>query len=197
MPKTPGIPGQRGLSMIEMVIAIVILAVALVSISVSISVGLGRNADVMLETRAVALAQSYLDEIFGRRFDENSNPRGIPPCSTNCTDELDFGPDLPETERIDFDDVDDYHGLDEGLGQTDPLRDAEGLERTGYENFRVRVAVRYLELVPDGVTPGVEETLGVNVDDLNNNTDAKLITVTVNHASNPQGWAFSVYKANF
>lgn len=179
--------------MIEMIIAIVILALALVAISQSISVGLSRGADIMLETRAVALAQSYLDEIFGRRFDENSNPRGIPPCLSSCTAEIDFGPDLPETERIDFDDVDDYHGLDEGLGQADPLRDAEGLERLGYENFRVRVSVRYLALDPGGV----EETLGVNADDLENSMDAKLITVTVNHVSNPQGWAFSVYKTNF
>ena len=188
---------QSGLTLVEMIIAIIILSIALVGISVSLSSGLGRSGNTIEEARAVALAQSYLDEIFGKRFDDASNPRGIPPCRTNCTDEVDFGVEAPEDERIEFDDVDDYHGLDEGWGQATPLQDAEGATRIGYDNFRVHVTVRYM----DTGVGGVEEELGFDFDtddtDMNNDQDAKLITVTVSHPTNEDGWKFSVYKTNF
>lgn len=203
---------QRGITIIEMVITIVILGIALVGITQMISNGLRSSANTLTETRAVALAQSYLDEIFGKRFDDASNPRGIPPCRTNCTDEILFGPedglggrpDSDEDDRVDFDDVDDYHELYEGWGQLAPfnvLRDAEGQEREGYENFSVEISVRYLEVG----AAGEEEFLGVDSDepveadqtDLDNAEDAKLITVTIRHPTNESGWPFSVYKANF
>jgi MSHA pilin protein MshD len=203
---------QNGITIIEMIITIVILGVALVGITQMISSGLRSSADTLTETRAVALAQSYLDEIFGKRFDDASNPRGIPPCRSNCTLESLFGPedglggrpDNGEDDRVDFDDVDDYHGLYEGWGRLAPfnvLRDAEGMERAGYENFSVEISVRYLEVGAGGE----EEFLGVDSDeileedqtDLNNAQDAKLITVTIRHPTNESGWPFSVYKANY
>ena len=188
------LPGrQRGLTLIELVAVIIILAVALIGVSAAISGAVSRSSDVLLETRAVALAQSYLDEILAKRFDERTAPRGIPPCRSNCTDEVDFGLDGGESDREDFDDVDDYHDLDEGLDQATPLQDAEGMDRLGYDNFRVRVTVRYLQL---GVGQP-EEELASEPNDLTDVQDAKLITVTVNHASMFSEWSFSVYKANY
>ncbi|WP_339857044.1 type II secretion system protein [Pseudohongiella acticola] len=188
------LPGrQRGLTLIELVAVIIILAVALIGVSAAISGAVSRSSDVLLETRAVALAQSYLDEILAKRFDERTAPRGIPPCRSNCTDEVDFGLDGGESGREDFDDVDDYHDLDEGLDQATPLQDAEGMDRLGYDNFRVRVTVRYLQL---GVGQP-EEELASEPNDLTDVQDAKLITVTVNHASMFSEWSFSVYKANY
>ncbi len=184
---------QSGLTLIEMVLTIVILAISIITITGMLSSGVGRSADTTLELRSASLAQSYLDEILGKRFDEHSSPRGIPPCRTNCTDEVDFGPDGGET-RARFDDVDDYHGLDEGEGQLTPLQDSEGNTRTGYENFRVRVSVRYMEIDPGGE----EENLAVAANDLDDNEDAKLITVTVNFiSSGDEGVSYSAYKANF
>lgn len=184
---------QQGVTLLELIAVIVILAISLAGVTAAISGALSRNADVMLETRAVALAQSYLDEILSRRFDENSAPRGIPPCRTNCTEEIDFGPDAGESERADFDDVDDYHELEEGFGYDDPLLDAEGNPRIDYDEFSVRVTVRYLELG----SGGTEEDLATELNDLTDAEDAKLIAVTIAHASNSTGWQFSVYKANF
>ena len=188
---------QKGLSLVELVVTIVLLAIALVGITQAVQFGLGQSADTTLEVRAVALAQSYLDEIVGKRFDENSPVNGIPPCHPTgppprqCTAEASFGPDGGET-RADFDDVDDYHGLDEGDGQVNPLQDAQGNPRTGYANFRVQVTVRYLN-------PGAgeeEETLAQN-NELDDQYDAKLITLNVSHRSLTNGIDFSVYKANF
>jgi MSHA pilin protein MshD len=184
---------QRGLTLIEMVVTIVILAISLVAISSILSSGVGRSSDTTLELRSAALAQSYLDEILGKRFDENSHPRGIPPCRSNCTLIGSFGPDGGET-RAQFDDVDDYDGLDEGEGQLTPLQDANGDTRTGYENFRVRVSVRYMDIGASGT----EENLAVAANDLDDNEDAKVITVTINFiSSGAEGVSYSAYKANF
>lgn len=184
---------QNGLTLIEMVITIVILAISLIAITSILSSGTGRSADITLELRSAALAQSYLDEILGKRFDERSHPRGIPPCRNNCTAFGSFGPDGGET-RDQFDDVDDYNGLDEGEGQLTPLQDANGVTRAGYDNFRVRVSVRYMNVA----AMGEEQSLAVATNDLDDNEDAKVITVTVNFLnSGAEGVKYSAYKTNF
>lgn len=185
---------HRGITLIEMVLTILILAIALVAITSMLSSGVGRSSDTTLEIRSAALAQSYLDEILSKRFDENSHPRGIPPCRSNCTDSGDFGPDSGEDDRADYDDVDDYHGLDEGQDPLNPLQDSTGAEREGYENFRVRVSVRYMDIA----VSGTEENLAVDLNDLDENEDAKVITVRVNYLnSGTEGIAYSAYKTNF
>ncbi len=183
---------QSGLTLIEMVLTIVILAISIITITGMLSGGVGRSADTTLELRSASLAQSYLDEILGKRFDEQSSPRGIPPCRTNCTDAIDFGPDSEVRAR--FDDVDDYDGLVEGEGEANPLQDSEGNPRTGYENFRVEISVRYMDIGASGE----EENLAVAANDLDDNEDAKLITVTVYFlSSGDEGVSYSAYKANF
>lgn len=195
---------QEGITLIELVITIVVLGIALVSLSGLLGGGISNNADITLQVRATALAQTYLDEILGKRYDEKSNNSGVPPCratappSRQCTAEVSFGADYGspvdpgENSRDRLDDVDDFDGMDEGDGQTLPLQDAEGNTRTGYDNFRVRVSVRYINL---GVGEE-EETLGVN-NELDDQYDAKLITVTVSTRSDSTGWDFSAYKSNF
>jgi len=188
---------QTGMTLIELVITIVVLAIALVTVTTMLSSGLGRSADTLLQVRTVALAQAYLDEILGKRYDEKTTNRGIPPCRASaaparqCTVEGSFGPDGGET-RARYDDVDDYHGLDEGEGQVNPLQDALGNTRSGYDNFRVEVDVRYINV---GVGEE-EENLGVN-NELDDQYDAKQIVVTVTHPSASQGIFFSAYKSNF
>ena len=110
---------QRGITLIELVISIAILAIALVGVTQLLSGGLGRSADTMLESRVGALAQAYLDEILGKRFDENTRDSGVPPCRNSlgstrlCS--MVLGPESGET-RATYDDVDDFNGLDEGEG---------------------------------------------------------------------------------
>lgn len=186
---------QTGITMVELILTIVIISVALVGISAAMTAGSSRSSDITLQLRTVALAQAYLDEILGKRFDENTRNRGIPPCrplsSRLCTAEGSFGSDGGET-RATFDDVDDYHGLDEGDGQVNPLQDADGNTRTGYDNFRVQVSVRYINIAGGEE----EETLGIGPE-LDGETDAKVVTVTVSSRSQPDGFKFSAYKSNF
>lgn len=191
---------QSGITLIELVVTIVILGVALVSLSGVIGGGASRNSDIAVQIRATALAQAYLDEILGKRYDENTRNGGIPPCQATgppprrCTAEASFGVEGGESTRARLDDVDDYHGMDQGDGQTLPLQDAQGNTRTGYENFRVRVVVRYINVGAGGEEENLNLVPGAALDD---EFDAKLVTVTVSDRSNTEGWDFSVYKSNF
>lgn len=189
---------EKGLSLIELVVTISILAVSLTGITFMIQGGMSRSADTLLEVRSVALAQAYLDEILSKRFDEESQANGIPPCRSlgggpkPCTDEGSFGSD-GETRAI-YDDVDDYHGLAEGDGEAFGLRDAQGMARSGYDNFHVAITVRYINLAGQD---GEEEDGLAQGSELNNQFDAKLITVSVSHRTQSQALQFSAYKSNF
>lgn len=171
---------QRGLTLVEMIVAIVILVLAMVLVARTVARGVVNAPEVVLQARAIALAQSYLDEIQARRFDEASAPNGIPPYAGPCAVLRE------ESTRADYDDVDDYHGLQEGFGQAEPLQDARGLARSDdYARYAVEVDVRCLD-------PGEGETaFGIP------SAYLKLITVTVRHPGHTEGWSFSVYKGNF
>lgn len=193
---------QTGLTLVEMVLTIVILSIALIGIAVTFNIGVSQSSNTLFELRATALAQAYLDEILGQKYDERSRNRGIPPCvatglpGRKCTPAL--GLNGSESARTSFDDVDDFDGLDEGLNGLDILRDATGSARVGYNNFRVQVSVRRI-LIGGGQA---EEFIQVLPATLVNNPvpddvfDAKLITVTVSDGS-ATGIQFSAYKSNF
>ena len=189
---------QSGVTLIELVVTIVVLSIALVGLSFAISGGLRQTSNTLFEVRAIALAQSYLDEILSKKFDERSRNGGVPPCKNplvmptlsgrQCANPL----LKEETLRTGFDDVDDYNGLDEGLNSLggDPLLDAQGNARANYDNFRVEVSVRLID------TAANEQFAATSTPKPNDSYDAKLITVTV---SNGDGAVidFSSYKSNF
>lgn len=156
---------QRGLTLVELVIAIVVLSVALYSSLQAFAFFSGRNADALLQTRALDLAQLYLDEILAKSFDEDSGPGGIPPyIGCRITDDGE--------SRALFDDVDDYHALDEAPALAD--QDLSAL----YAGYRVTVSV------------SCDATVGVN------SGGAKRIELQV---TSPQGDSsrFAVYRGNF
>lgn len=198
---------QQGFSLIETIVTIVVLAIALTGITIAIQRGSGSSSVAAVEVRATALAQAYLDEILGKRFDERSANRGVPPCrdpaiapgtSRDCTLEGSFGTEGGEgTDRSRFDDVDDYDNLNEGDGQGTPLQDAEGMTRDEYENFRVTVNVRYIHVLLATDEEYQLSASAANDEDIDDNYDAKLITVTIYYRGISEGFMFSAYKANF
>lgn len=167
---------SSGFSLIELVIFIVVLSVGLVGIITAINQTVTHSADPMIQIRAVELGQSYLDEILPRRFDENSAEGGTPRCGSSDTGSIACSATLgPEGEtRADYDDVDDYDGIDES-----PPKNALGAVRSDYGNYRVTVSVSHA---------GGEIGLTAN--------DAKLIAVTVYTPDNTT-FEFSAYRANF
>jgi MSHA pilin protein MshD len=158
-----------GVTLVEMVVVIVILAIALTTITQMVSQATVQGAFTYDETMAIELGQSYVSEIMGRRYDENSPLGGVPPCgapsAAACSTSFNDG-----ESRANYDDVDDYDGLDELPQRVDGSGGVEA--RGGYENFRVAVSVSQAT------------------------STAKRITVTVTQP-NSESIDFTVYKTNF
>jgi len=83
---------HRGVTLIELVVAITIVAVAATTILGAIAAVASRSADAMMQQQAIAIAQAYLDEILQRWV---VDPNGTP----------------PNTGRGSWDLVDEYNGL--------------------------------------------------------------------------------------
>ena len=66
---------QRGVTLIELIIAITIVAIGVTSILGALSVASSRSADAMVQQQSVTVAQAYLDEILQRWVvDPNGTP---------------------------------------------------------------------------------------------------------------------------
>jgi len=146
--------------MVELIITMMVISIAVLGITYSLSFAFKHQSDGVWQVKSVALAEAYIDEIMARRFDEATPIGGVPPCPTVlCTLPANF--DEGET-RENFDDVDDFNGLDEL-----PPLDAFGVARDQYSGYRVQVAVSYAS------------SQMVTEFGLDTATDAKLITVSI------------------
>ena len=100
---------SAGATLVEVIIAIVLTAIVLVSLASAVSLSTSKSADLLWQVKAVELGESYLEEILGKRFDENSPVGGIPACHSSATACGAVGPD--GESRAAYDDVDDYDNI--------------------------------------------------------------------------------------
>lgn len=112
---------DAGMSLIELVVAIVVVAICLTGAFALVDTTVRRSVDPMLERQATAIAEAYLEEILQQAYHD-------PDDDAVCPD--------PEPERALFDNVCDYHGLvDTGA------RSQGGAAVSGLEGYRIRVEV--------------------------------------------------------
>ena len=167
----------NGFTLIEMVIIILVLSLALTGITLLINRAVQQSPEALVQTRAMELAQSYLDEILHKRFDEQTGQGGTPRCDStdNAAQPCSGTLGSEEGARNAYDDVDDYHGLDD-----QPPITATGGNYDNYASYRVQISVSYA---------GSE--IG-----LSSNRGAKRITVNV---TTPLGNVIpvSAYRVNF
>jgi len=83
---------QHGFTLIELIIAIIIISISVAGVLKVMDFTTAHSADPMVQAQAVAVAESYLEEILSKSYND---PDGID----------------TETTRTTFDDVDDYDGL--------------------------------------------------------------------------------------
>lgn len=114
---------QHGMTLIELVLAMVVIGICIVAALSMISSLSMRSASSMTRTQAASIAASYLDEVLGKRFVADGR----------------------EASRAQYDDVLDYNGLNE-LG----ARNASGALIAGLNRYRVRVNVTNA-LLPNNV----------------------------------------------
>ena len=84
---------QQGFSLVELIISIVLVSLAVTGVLLAYTHTVAGSADPLIRAQAVAVAESYLEEILSKPFDD---PDGSD------------GESLP---RANYDDVDDYAGL--------------------------------------------------------------------------------------
>ena len=114
----------RGVTLVELIVTIVVVAVAVSGVLALVSATAARSAENMLQVQAVAIAESYLNEILQKPFGFD--------CVGTCT-------------RTQMDEVADYNGLvDVGA------HDATGAAVTNLGSYTVQVTVanRALGAVP-------------------------------------------------
>ena len=112
---------QRGVTLVELVIAIVIVGIAGAALYAAMAAIGGRSADPLLRQQSRVLAEAYLEEILLQDFLD-------PASATQCP--------APPALRQNYDNVCDYAGLvDNGA------RSAYGEALAGLEGYRVSVAV--------------------------------------------------------
>lgn len=108
---------EAGLTLVELVVAIAIIAAGVTTVLAAFAAVATRSADAMARQQAVAIAESYLEEIALQSF---ADPDGTE----------------SETPRSGWDDVDDYDGLTD-VG----ARDQNGAAIAALSGYTVAVAV--------------------------------------------------------
>ena len=181
--------GAKGFTLVELVMGILVFAVAMTMLLSLLFPQVKNTIEPIYQIRAVKLANTLLNEIQAKAYDENSNPSlGLFRCgeaSISCTDAAKLGPDrfqpagpfLGDENRDQFDDVDDFDKFN--IDAT--MLAATTVYKDLYINYSLTVSVVY-----DGNYDGVAD----------NNQRAKLITVDV---TTPSGEviSFASYRSNF
>lgn len=185
---------QRGFTLIETIVGIVVLAISFSILTSLIYPIAEQSADQLHQVKAAELAQSMLNEIQNKAFDENSDMAGgLLRCgetgASNCSTNM--GPEDGEDGRLDngessrdlFNDVDDYNNLVYNAGE---IKNSQGLSLNLYAGYTMSIRV-----CNDADYNGV-----CNADPAINKSTAKLITVSI---VTPTDFSlhFSTYRANF
>ncbi|MCV6604609.1 MAG: prepilin-type N-terminal cleavage/methylation domain-containing protein [Porticoccaceae bacterium] len=104
---------QRGFTLIEMVVFLVVISIGLGALIAVYNQSLINSVDPVVRVKMLEIAQSQLDEVAARKYDENTPTGGVPACGSAETDAqpcsfgLDSGENLANAASLD--DVDDFH----------------------------------------------------------------------------------------
>ncbi|MBT42116.1 MAG: agglutinin biogenesis protein MshD [Idiomarina sp.] len=135
---------QRGFTLIEIIVGIVTLGIALVVLSTLLFPQAPRSAEPLLQARASALGQMFINEIMGKAFDESSDMSGgYSRCSDSATCTASGALGAEEPTRSSYDDVDDFNGLSTQAGdEIDDVLLQGGLNER-FQNFSFAISVAY------------------------------------------------------
>lgn len=186
-----------GFTLIEMVIGIVVFGVALTLITSFLLPQSTRSIDPIYQARATELAQSLLNEIGAKSFDENADRSGGArrcgedtdgdgdpnPCTAPATLGLDGGEDC--SNRDSFNDVDDYfciNAMDAVTVLNTPDRPINPSLQPLYQGFQIAIEGFY-----DGDMNGADDgTI----------SQLKLIRVRIT-PPNSEPLEFTTYRGNY
>ncbi|WP_394129337.1 prepilin-type N-terminal cleavage/methylation domain-containing protein [Shewanella maritima] len=134
---------STGFTLIELVVGMLVISIALVLMLTMLFPQADRSVETLHRVRSAELAHSVMNEIWGKRYDQNTNPNGgVPACDSAVAGALNCSTTLgPNGEaRDNFNDVDDYHGLTINSLMLDSTDTYASL----YPNFNMNVTVAYI-----------------------------------------------------
>ncbi len=102
---------QAGVTLVELVIFIMIVSLSVAGILMVMTATTQRSADPMIKQQALLIAESYMEEILHKRF-RDPGPGGA--AATIC-------PPPEVAGRAAYDNVCDYHNLNNNAGAVDQL----------------------------------------------------------------------------
>jgi MSHA pilin protein MshD len=164
--------GQRGLSLIELVVFIAIMGIALGGVLVAYDYAARGSADPLVKKQALAIAESLLEEVQQMPFtfcDPDDPAVSTAASAAGCAVAEALGPEAGETRysaSTHFDNVNDYGAAVSGAAgfSMNPIRDLTNTVITGLSGYTATVTITSLAA---GTLPGIP--VG----------DALLISVTV------------------
>lgn len=137
--------GQRGLTLVELIVFIVIVSVGLAGVLMVLNATAAKSADPVVRKQALVIAESLLEEIALMPFtycDPDDPLAGTATSAAACTTPESVAAPGPEggesrhSTTTPFDNVNDYHGL-----VMTGIRDLTGATITGLEAYAASVSV--------------------------------------------------------
>jgi len=120
--------GIAGVTLVELVMYIAIVSIGVAGILSVMTYTSRYSADPMLQQQALLIAESYMEEILLKRFTDPSSG-----ASQVCPTTLPY----KEASRASYDNVCDYHNLNDSAGAVDQL----GNTVAGLTAYNVSIAV--------------------------------------------------------
>ena len=158
---------KNGFSLVEIIVLLVVVSIAAAPMTALLCQTLSDRAHAGMQIMATSLAQGVMEEILSKAYEDPDGSAGS------------FGTE--EGSRINYDDVDDYDGLDDA-----PPRDSQGNALTSFSGFRARVAVENVTATsPDGTAQS------------DGSTDFKRVTVAVSWNSGSKLVRLKGLRSNF
>lgn len=123
---------KKGFTLIELVMIIVLLGIILPGIMLYFIQGVRDSSYSQRRTTAIFLADALMEEIKSKRWDESTS------INVTCGNASAIGADAEG--RADYDDVDDFNGLN-----NNPLQNSQGNSMAAnYPGFAQQVTVAYV-----------------------------------------------------
>ena len=164
----------KGVSLIELIIAIVIIGIGLAAMTAAIVTTTSHSADPIVQQQAYAIAQSYMEEILAQPFCD-PNDFSIN-CQTDCVASAcgscggNTVPGGGAESRSTFDDVCDYNSIN-----NEPASDMYG-PIASLPNYSVKVTVDDTGVNFNGLLSNSGQVVRVEVDVSHNNVFTTKLT---------------------
>ena len=132
---------QRGLTLVELIVAMVVISVGVAGVLSAFNVSVRSSADPLVAKQAVALGEALVEEVSLAPFtwcDPDDANAEIAVSAGDCASLSEvLGPEAGDVRP--FDNVNDYHGL--VLNLLNPVSDVSGMAIPGLAGYTASIAI--------------------------------------------------------